>query len=112
MEEKGKVNILNFVEAFLQNLSLKFAVYLKIGNYHPYDDGLKMDIFIKDASGRPFIGKVWNPNSTVWPDFSHPNITQYWLYQLDAFRKIVPFDGAWIVRNFRLSKYNAYRLLF
>jgi lysosomal alpha-glucosidase len=67
------------------------------GKYDPYDSGLAMDIFIKDESGRPFVGKVWNPVSTVWPDFSHPNISSYWLNQLEGFRKKVPFDGAWIV---------------
>lgn len=67
------------------------------GHYEPYLEGLKMDIFVKNDRGTPFIGKVWNPNATVWPDFSHPNITKYWLNQLQDFREKVAFDGAWIV---------------
>lgn len=30
------------------------------GTYPPYDEGVKMDIFVKNASGQIFIGKVWN----------------------------------------------------
>ena len=56
-----------------------------------------MDVFIKDSRGKIFEGKVWNKKSTVWPDFSHPNISHYWMYQMELFRKQVPFDGAWIV---------------
>lgn len=28
------------------------------GSYPPYDMGIKMDIFVKNSSGQPFIGKV------------------------------------------------------
>jgi lysosomal alpha-glucosidase len=30
----------------------------KPGTYPPYDEGLQMDIFIKNATGLPFVGKV------------------------------------------------------
>ena len=69
----------------------------KAGEYAPYDQGLQQDIFIKDSSGKPFVGKVWNAVSTVWPDFSHPNVTHYWMTQFDQFHDSVEIDGAWIV---------------
>ncbi|CAG7717643.1 unnamed protein product, partial [Allacma fusca] len=43
--------------------------------------------------------KVWNRVSTAWPDFSHPNVTHYWMTQIDKFRNKVPIDGAWIDMN-------------
>jgi len=30
----------------------------KPGTYPPYDEGLQLDIFIKNSSGQPFVGKV------------------------------------------------------
>jgi hypothetical protein len=30
----------------------------KPGTYPPYDEGLQFDIFIKNSSGQPFVGKV------------------------------------------------------
>lgn len=57
-----------------------------------------MDIFIKDSSGKDFKGQVW-PGQTVWPDFMHPNTTNYWTKQLQGFYAKVPFDGIWIVSS-------------
>lgn len=33
----------------------------KPGTYPPYDEGLEMDIFIKNSTGLPFVGKVSLP---------------------------------------------------
>jgi len=72
-----------------------------LGTYSPYELGLSENIFIKDSlTGKPFIGKVWNPNSTVWPDFTHPNISHYWMTNFDEFHRQVEIDGAWIVSPF------------
>ena len=69
------------------------------GTYPPYDDGIKQDIFVKNHRGEVFVGKVWNPDKSVWPDFSHPNVTRYWMSQIESFHKTVPIDGAWIDMN-------------
>nr|XP_026489225.1 lysosomal alpha-glucosidase-like isoform X3 [Vanessa tameamea] len=71
----------------------------KLGEYPPFDRGLEMDIFIKNSTDQPFIGKVWNPVSTAWPDFTHPNSTAYWKEMFSDFHKIVKYDGAWIDMN-------------
>ncbi|XP_066250642.1 lysosomal alpha-glucosidase-like [Euwallacea similis] len=71
----------------------------KSGSYPPYDAGIKMDIFVKNSSGQPFVGKVWNSHSTVWPDFTHPNTVDYWTQMLKNLHQQVPFDGAWIDMN-------------
>lgn len=44
--------------------------------------------------------QVWNKASTVWPDFTHPNATSYWVEMFTSFYKSIPYDGIWIVRNF------------
>ncbi|KAK9880759.1 hypothetical protein WA026_013081 [Henosepilachna vigintioctopunctata] len=69
------------------------------GTSLPYDRGLELDVFVKNSSGNVFIGKVWNPISTVFPDFTHPNAYVYWKEMLKKFHDIVPFDGAWIDMN-------------
>nr|CAD7427821.1 unnamed protein product [Timema monikensis] len=69
------------------------------GTYPPYDEGLKLGIFVKNSSGQPFIGKVWNPVDTVWPDFTHPKTVDYWLNQLKSMHDKFQFDGAWIDMN-------------
>nr|CAD7395425.1 unnamed protein product [Timema cristinae] len=69
------------------------------GTYPPYDEGLKLGIFVKNSSGQPFIGKVWNPVDTVWPDFTHPKTVDYWLDQLKSMHDKFQFDGAWIDMN-------------
>ncbi|XP_053392914.1 lysosomal alpha-glucosidase-like isoform X2 [Mercenaria mercenaria] len=69
------------------------------GSYPAYDDGLKMDIFIKKPDGSaPIIGTVW-PGTTAFPDFFHPNSSAYWLQQAKAYHDMVPFDGIWIDMN-------------
>lgn len=70
------------------------------GTYPPYDDGVAMDIFIKDHRGKIFIGKVWNPNSTAFPDFTNPKTQEYWTKQIRGLKKKLDFDGLWIVRTF------------
>uniref|UniRef100_A0A0P5XVY9 Lysosomal alpha-glucosidase protein n=1 Tax=Daphnia magna TaxID=35525 RepID=A0A0P5XVY9_9CRUS len=73
-----------------------------VSEYPPYDQGIEMDVFVKNSAepgAPPFVGKVWNTVSTVWPDFTHPNATEYWTNQLKAFHDEVSFDGAWIDMN-------------
>ncbi|EEZ99945.2 lysosomal alpha-glucosidase [Tribolium castaneum] len=95
---------------FVKDLHLKGMHYIPLidagvsgseppGSYPPFDEGLKMDIFVKNSSGKIFIGKVWNNKTTVWPDFTHPTTVDYWTMMLKSLHDIVPFDGAWIDMN-------------
>ncbi|XP_060067005.1 lysosomal alpha-glucosidase-like [Ylistrum balloti] len=70
----------------------------KPGSYMPYDLGTKMDIFIKDSSGKPLVGKVW-PGNTLFPDFTHPLASEYWTEVVKEFHDKVAFDGIWIDMN-------------
>ncbi|MCL4124434.1 UNVERIFIED_CONTAM: hypothetical protein GTU68_019351, partial [Idotea baltica] len=69
------------------------------GTYAPFDLGIKDDVFVKNSSGLPFVGKVWNPTATVFPDFTRPNAVLYWTSLIAAFRDRLPFDGLWIDMN-------------
>ncbi|KAK5898994.1 hypothetical protein CesoFtcFv8_008516 [Champsocephalus esox] len=68
------------------------------GSYWPYDEGLKRDVFIKDAEGKTLIGKVW-PGLTAYPDFSNEVTHEWWYENLLRFHEKVPFDGLWIDMN-------------
>ncbi|KAG8014605.1 Lysosomal alpha-glucosidase [Nibea albiflora] len=68
------------------------------GSYWPYDEGLRRDVFIKDAEGKTLIGKVW-PGLTAYPDFSDNATHEWWYDNLQRFHKKVQFDGLWIDMN-------------
>ncbi|XP_074649691.1 lysosomal alpha-glucosidase-like isoform X2 [Tubulanus polymorphus] len=70
-----------------------------VTGYGPFDDGIKMDVFVKkfDNSG-PIYGKVW-PGITAFPDFTHPNAEKYWGKQAAQFHNLVNFDGMWLDMN-------------
>jgi len=68
--------------------------------YLGYVLGERFDIWIKNASGKPLVGKVWNKSGrTLWPDFSNPESREYWLLMLADFFHQVRFDGIWIDMN-------------
>ncbi|CAG4950910.1 unnamed protein product [Colias eurytheme] len=71
----------------------------KAGEYPPFDRGLEMNVFIKNSTDQPFVAKVWNKVSTVWPDFTHPNASAYWKEMMVDFHRKINFDGAWIDMN-------------
>ncbi|XP_029014912.1 lysosomal alpha-glucosidase [Betta splendens] len=68
------------------------------GTYRPFDDGLKRDVFIKNATGQILIGKVW-PGPTAFPDFTNPETGQWWEDCIREFHTRVPVDGLWIDMN-------------
>ncbi|GAA6228663.1 lysosomal alpha-glucosidase-like [Lates japonicus] len=68
------------------------------GTYPPFDDGLKRDVFIKNATGHILIGKVW-PGQTAFPDFTNPETRQWWEDWIRDFHSKVPVDGLWIDMN-------------
>lgn len=55
--------------------------------------GLENDYFVHDANGKPFSGNMW-PGDTHWPDFSMPEVRNWWagLYK-DFMAQGV--DGVW-----------------
>ncbi|KAL6111023.1 uncharacterized protein ACO6RY_19988 [Pungitius sinensis] len=68
------------------------------GSYWPYDEGLRRNVFIRDAEGETLIGRVW-PGLTAYPDFSDDVTHEWWYDNLRRFHEKVPFDGLWIDMN-------------
>ncbi|XP_076282313.1 lysosomal alpha-glucosidase [Lasioglossum baleicum] len=79
------------------------------GTYLPYDEGIKEDIFVKDEKGEPFIGKVWNYGSTVWPDYTHPKTPDYLLRMMSNMHNNFAYDGAWIDMNEPSNFYDGHK---
>ena len=64
-----------------------------------YEEGLKRDVYIKEAgTGKPLKSKVW-PGETNFVDFFHPNASQYWIDMLDRLYSKVKFSGVWLDMN-------------
>ncbi|ESO11524.1 hypothetical protein HELRODRAFT_96716 [Helobdella robusta] len=68
------------------------------GRYPPYDRGVQQNVFIRNYTGHILQGQVW-PGPTVYPDFTHPNATSWWLKDAEDFHKVLPYDGLWIDMN-------------
>ena len=67
-------------------------------NYEPFTTGVEKDVFVKDFKGEILRGKVW-PGTTAFPDFFHPNVSEYWYGQISKFHEQIKFDGLWIDMN-------------
>lgn len=65
---------------------------------YAYEQGVNRNIFIKDAQGSDLIGKVW-AGDVLFPDFFHPNSSQYWRDMLQYLYNQVPFSGVWLDMN-------------
>lgn len=86
----------------LHNNSQKYVAIVDPGisvndSYGTYARGISAGIFLQ-RNGSNYLGKVW-PGNVYFPDFFHPNASNYWLGEIDMFRKIIPVDGLWIDMN-------------
>ncbi|KAJ6469014.1 alpha-glucosidase [Mycena vitilis] len=75
--------------------------YLPDQNYGPFDRGTEADVWLKNANGSAHLGLVW-PGVTVYPDWFHPKIQDYWSNEFDLFYNPetgLDIDGAWIDMN-------------
>ena len=71
-------------------------------DYRAYNRGMEMDVFMKDKKGKkPYRGVVW-PGVAVFPDWLHPNATEYWVERFEESfdpETGVDIDGIWIDMN-------------
>jgi len=65
--------------------------------YSLYNDGVKHDVFCKNAEKNDFIGLVW-PGETAFPDFSTEEARTWWAGHTAAFAA-QGIEGAWLDMN-------------
>ncbi|KAL4912479.1 glycosyl hydrolases family 31-domain-containing protein [Aspergillus aurantiobrunneus] len=67
----------------------------------PFMRGLEKDVFMRNHDGSLYEGAVW-PGPTVFPDWFHPNATDYWVNEFALFFDAgtgVDIDALWIDMN-------------
>lgn len=63
-------------------------------NYSVYNQGLEKDYFCKRPDGELMIGPVWPPK-TVFPDFTDPDVRDWWANLYEDFMSEKNIDGIW-----------------
>lgn len=83
---------------------MRWSSIIDVGIALPSDAatrGQELNTFIKSGvTGEDLIGEVW-PGVTYYPDFNHPNSTQFWYEGLANITKNYGLeqDGIWIDMN-------------
>ncbi|KAG2021300.1 alpha glucosidase [Coprinopsis cinerea AmutBmut pab1-1] len=70
-------------------------------SYPPFERGEELGVWLKNRDGSNHLGLVW-PGVTVFPDWFHPNVEQYWNGEFERFYNAedsLNIDGAWIDMN-------------
>uniref|UniRef100_A0A8D0F190 P-type domain-containing protein n=1 Tax=Strix occidentalis caurina TaxID=311401 RepID=A0A8D0F190_STROC len=67
--------------------------------YPAYERGQSKKIWVNESDRvTPLVGQVW-PGRTVFPDFTNPDCTSWWVEECKIFYNQVPYDGIWIDMN-------------
>ena len=90
-------------EALAHTYHKKLVIILDPGiavapGYFAYDEGLKRNIFIKNAQNTPLTACVW-PGKTHFPDFMLPDTQNYWDDMVAIIYQELKFSGLWIDMN-------------
>jgi alpha-glucosidase len=70
-------------------------------DYPAFNNGVEKDVFLKRDNGSIYKGVVW-PGVTAFPDWFHPNVTDYWNSEFQEFFSAdtgVDIDALWIDMN-------------
>ncbi|KAI9142766.1 glycosyl hydrolases family 31-domain-containing protein [Paraphysoderma sedebokerense] len=99
---------LSEVKKFLQTLHTKHQKYVLIvdpgvkidESDETFTSGIQSDIFIKDATGKNFVGTVW-PGSVMFPDWFKSKTQDWWTKCIHKFLDGAEgnVDGLWIDMN-------------
>ncbi|PKU36141.1 sucrase- intestinal [Limosa lapponica baueri] len=67
--------------------------------YGSYVRGESKKVWVNESDGvTALLGEVW-PGETVFPDFTNPDCTAWWVEECKLFYNVVPYDGIWIDMN-------------
>ena len=70
-----------------------------IGDYDTFNEGVEGNLFIKSKkTGKYLVGIVW-PGYSAYPDFLHPNTSDWWQKGLNKLYQLLAFDGLWLDMN-------------
>lgn len=82
----------------LKEMEIKTVVIVDAGlkkedGFEHYEEGKKLDAFIKNRRDEELVGEVW-PNPAVWPDFTRADVREWW-GRCHKIYKDAGVDGIW-----------------
>ncbi|KAL0618381.1 putative maltase-glucoamylase 2 [Plecturocebus cupreus] len=101
VDEDAYSGLSDFVKELHDN-GQKYLIIMNPGiakdsSYEPYNNGSRKRVWIMGNSGSA-VGEGY-PGPTVFPDYSNPACTEWWIDQLVNFHNRLEFDGVWIEMN-------------
>uniref|UniRef100_A0A8C2U2X7 alpha-glucosidase n=1 Tax=Coturnix japonica TaxID=93934 RepID=A0A8C2U2X7_COTJA len=67
--------------------------------YGSYVRGESRKVWVNESDGvTTLVGEVW-PGEAVFPDFTNPECTSWWVEECEKFHGVVAYDGIWIDMN-------------
>lgn len=93
--------LVDYLHGHQQHYVLMVDPAVAYQNYDPFNNGAKLDVFHKLDNGSLYKSVVW-PGVTVYPDWFHPNIPEYWNSEFQGFfspESGVDIDALWIDMN-------------
>ncbi|XP_058699890.1 sucrase-isomaltase, intestinal [Poecile atricapillus] len=107
--DKVKFKELPEFASYLHNYGQKYIIILdpaistqNLSDGSPYESyrrGTARKVWVNESDGvTPLLGEVW-PGETVFPDFTSPEGTSWWVDECKLYYDVVPYDGLWIDMN-------------
>ncbi len=62
--------------------------------YNVYDEGTEADAWVRKPDGNVYVGRVW-PGKAVFPDFTSPDVREWWANLYPPFMNDCGIDGIW-----------------
>nr|XP_011721910.1 putative maltase-glucoamylase-like protein FLJ16351 [Macaca nemestrina] len=101
VDEVAYSGLPDFVKELHEN-GQKYVIIMNPGisknsNYEPYNNGSLKRVWILGNNGFA-VGEGY-PGPTVFPDYTNPVCTEWWIDQVAKFHDRLEFDGVWIEMN-------------